>query len=183
MAEGAYVSREQGLLIQLRNHRGRAEVYSHLSWLPLFQSEEAGTFTTDDRDLAIRFGAGLGENTKPSLWLSLGAENVHTKMKHVVAPRVSDERLAAHGRYHCAPLASTLEIVTGEGGEEIVFTGIFGVGTRYPLTRLNAHVAWFDILRGVDESPPGRVLVIVDAKAGLLELSCMLVRRVVFRRT
>ncbi len=29
-AEDAYVSREQGLLIQLRNHRGRAEVYSHL---------------------------------------------------------------------------------------------------------------------------------------------------------
>ncbi len=140
-AEGAYVSREQGLLIQLRNHRGRAEVYSHLSWSPLFQSEEAGTFTTDDRDLAIRFGTGLGESAKASLWLSLGGENVHTKMKHVVAPRVPDAPFAARGRYHCAPLASTLEIGPSEGGEEIVFTGIFGTGTRYPLTRLNTHVA------------------------------------------
>ncbi len=182
-AEGAYVSREQGLLIQLRNHRGRAEVYSHLSWSPLFQSEEVGTFTSDDRDLAIRFGAGFGENTKPSLWLSLGGENVHTKMQRVVAPRVVDARFAARGRYHCAPLASTLEIVAGKSGEEIVFTGIFGTGIRYPLTRLNTQVAWFDISRGVDESPPGRVLVIFDEKAGLLELSCMLARRMVFRRT
>ena len=189
-AEGAYVSREQGLLVQLRNHRGRAEVYSHLSWSPLFQSEEAGTFTTDDRDLAIhlneRFAAGLGENTKPSLWLSLGAENVHTKMQRATVPRaplVSAAFFAAHGRYHCAPLASTLEIIASEGGEEIVFTGIFGTGTRYPLTRLNTHMAWFDISRGVDESPPGRVLLIVDAKAGSLELSCMLARRMVFRRT
>ena len=195
-AEGAYVSREQGLLIQLRNHRGRAEVYSHLNWSPLFQTEEAGTFTTDDRDLAIhvneRFGAGLGEGVKPSLslspslWLSLSAENVHAKMQRIIvprAPRVADVPFAARGRYHCAPLASTLEIVAHEGGEEIVFTGIFGTGTRYPLTRLNTHVAWFDILRGVDESPPGRVLVIFDANAGLLELSCMLARRMVFRRT
>ena len=191
-AEGAYVSREQGLLIQLRNHRGRAEVYSHLSWSPLFQSEEAGTFTTDDRNLAIRFGAGLGEGTKQSLWLSLGAENVHTKMQRIVVPRaphVPDARFAARGRYHCAPLASTLEIVArdvdekSKADDEIVFTGIFGTGTRYPLTRLNTHVAWFDILRGVDESPPGRVLVIVDVTSGLLELSCMLARRMVFRRS
>jgi len=185
-AEGAYVSREQGLMIQLRNYRGRAEVYTHLSWSPLFQSEEAGRFTSNDRDLAIRFGAGLGaglgEIAKPSLWLSLGGENVNTKMRHVVAPRVPHAHFAAHGRYHCAPLASTLEIVASEGGEEIIFTGIFGTGTRYPLTRLNTQTAWFDISRGVDESPPGRVLVIFDAKAGLLELSCMLARRMVFRR-
>ncbi len=182
-ADGAYVSREQGLMIQLRNHRGRAEVYSHLSWSPLFQSEEAGTFTSDDRDLAVRFGAGLGEGKKPSPWLSVAGENVHTKMQRVVASRVLDAPFAAHGRYHCGPLASTLEIVAGKGGEEIIFTGIFGTGTRYHLTRLNTHTAWFDILRGVDESPPGRVLVIFDEKAGLLELSCMLARRMVFRKT
>ena len=92
-------------------------------------------------------------------------------------------RASTRGRYHCAPLASSLEIVACNAGEEIVFTGIFGTGTRYPLTRLNTHMAWFDISRGVDESPPGRVLVIFDERAELLELSCMLARRMVFRRT
>jgi hypothetical protein len=154
----------------------------HLDWSPLFQSDEAGTFTTDDGHLTIHVNARLGEGPKPSLWLTLKGENVHAKMARVIALRVPDARFAARGRYHCAPLESTLEIVEGKGGEEIVFTGIFGTGTRYPLTRLNAHTAWFDISRGVDESPPGRALVIFDAKAGLLELSCMLARRMVFRR-
>jgi hypothetical protein len=180
-ADGAYVSREQGLLIQLRNHRGQAQVHSHLDWSPLFHAGEAGTLTTEDGQLAIHFGAGATPSL--SLWLTLKAENVHAQMQRIVAPRVPDARFAARGRYHCAPLASTAEIVDGEGGEEIVFTGIFGTGTRYPLTRLDAHTAWFDIARGVDESPPGRVLVIFDAKAGLLELSCMLARRMVFRRS
>ena len=181
-AEGTYVSREQGLLIQLRNHRGRAEVHSHLDWSPLFHAEEAGTFITEDGHLTIHVNERVGDGAKGSLWLTLNAENVHAKIERVLAPRVSDARFAAHGRYHCEPLASTLEIVEYKGGEEIVFTGIFGTGTRYPLTRLNTHTAWFDISRGVDESPPGRVLVIFDAKAGLLELSCMLARRMVFRR-
>jgi D-aminopeptidase len=184
-AEGAYVSREQGLLIQLRNHRGRAEVHSHLDWSPLFHAGEAGTFTTDDGHLTIHVNERVNEAAKGSLslssWLTLNAENVHAKMQRVLAPRVPDARFAARGRYHCAPLASTLEIVAGKGGEEIGFTGVFGTGTRYPLTRLNTHTAWFDISRGVDESPPGRVLVIFDATAGLLELNCMLARRMVFR--
>lgn len=182
-AEGTYVSREQGLLLQLRNHRGRAEVYSHLDWSPLFHADEAGRLTTDDGHLAIHVNARLGDGSPPSLWLTLKGENVHATMQRVLAPRVPAARFAARGRYHCTPLASTLEIVAGTDGEEIVFTGIFGTGTRYRLTRLNAHTAWFDISRGVDESPPGRVLVIFDAKAGLLELSCMLARRMVFRET
>ena len=186
VTDGAYVSREQGLLIQLRNHQGRAEVHSHLDWSPLFHAEEAGTSTTDDGHLAIRVNERLGDASKSSLWLTLKGENVHAQMQRVVTPRVPDARFAARGRYHCAPLASTLEIVECKGGEEIVFTGIFGTGTgtgtRYPLARLNTHVAWFDISRGVDESPPGRVLVIFDATTGLLELSCMLARRMVFRR-
>jgi hypothetical protein len=187
-AEGAYVSREQGLLIQLRNYRGQAQVHSHLDWSPLFHAEEAGTFATEDGQLAIHFGAGLGDGVKPSpsLWLTLKEQNVHAQMQRVIAPRalrMSDARFEARGRYHCAPLASTAEIVAGARSEEIMFTGPFGTGTRYPLTRLNTHTAWFDISRGVDESPPGRVLVIFDAKEGVLELSCMLARRMVFRRT
>jgi hypothetical protein len=42
-------------------------------------------------------------------------------------------------------------------------------------------VAWFDLSRGVDESPPGRVLVFYDAAANTIELSCELARRMVFR--
>ena len=185
-AEGAYVSREQGLLIQLRNHGGRAQVHSHLDWSPLFHAEQAGTFTTEDGHIVIRLNEGPDGGNTPSLWLTLKGENVHAKMQRIIvpgAPRVPEARFAAGGRYQCAPLASTLEIVAGKDGLEIVFTGIFGTGTRYSLSRLNTHVAWFDISRGVDESPPGRVLVIFDAKAGLLELSCMLARRMVFRRT
>ena len=185
-AEGAYVSRDQGLLIQLRNHGGRAQVHSHLDWSPLFYAEQAGTFTSEDGHVVIRLNEGPDGGNTPSLWLTLKGENVHAKMQRIIvpgAPCVPDARFAAGGRYHCAPLASTLEIIASEAGEEIIFTGIFGTGTRYTLTRLNTHVAWFDIARGVDESPPGRVLVIVDAKARLLELSSMLARRMVFRRT
>ena len=176
-ALGAYVSREQGLLIQLRNHKGQAQIFSHLDWSPLFHTDIPGAFATDDRHLVVRFD----KRNHASLLLTMKDENVHTPMQRVVPPRTSNIRFAARGRYHCAPLASTLEIVAHEGGDEIVFTGIFGTGTAFPLTRLNAQTAWFDISRGVDESPPGRVLVIFDAKENLLELSCMLARRMVFR--
>jgi hypothetical protein len=38
------------------------------------------------------------------------------------------------------------------------------------------------LLRGVDESPPGRMLVLYDAKTKSIEFSCALARRVTFRR-
>ena len=176
-ALGTYVSREQGLLIQLRNHKGQAQIFSHLDWSPLFRTDIPGAFATDDRHLVVRFD----KRNHASLLLTMKDENVHTPMQRVVPPRASNIRFAARGRYHCAPLASTLEIVAHDGGTEIVFTGIFGTGTAYPLTRVNARTACFDISRGVDESPPGRVLVIFEPKQNLLELSCMLARRVVFR--
>ena len=113
--------------------------------------------------------------------LSMNAENVYTPMQFVAPPQSGKARFAARGPYSCAPIASTAEIVQHDGAYAIYFTGIFGTGTHYPLTLLNETTAWFDLSRGVDESPPGRVLVIYDASENLLELSCMLARRVVFR--
>jgi hypothetical protein len=59
---------------------------------------------------------------------------------------------------------------------------VFGEGVRYTLAVVNAEVAWFDLSRGVDESPPGRMLVRFDDAENALEVSCMLARRVRFRR-
>ena len=113
--------------------------------------------------------------------LSMNAENVYTPMQFVATLQSANAKFAACGRYQCAPIASTVEIVQHDGAYAIYFTGIFGTGTHYPLTLLNETTAWFDLARGVDESPPGRVLVIYDASEKLLELSCMLARRMVFR--
>ena len=171
-----YVSREQGLMVQLRHHKGQAEIFSHLNWSALYRID-AQTFATDDRHLSIRF-------TDPScktLMLAMNAENVYTPMQFVAPPQSGKARFAARGPYSCAPIASTAEIVQHDGAYAIYFTGIFGTGTHYPLTLLNETTAWFDLSRGVDESPPGRVLVIYDASEKLLELSCMLARRMVFR--
>ncbi len=188
----AYVSREQGLMVQLRNHKGLAEIFLHLDWSPLYRID-AQTFATEDRGLSIRF-------TDPScrtLMFAMNAQNVYAPMQCVLSPpsppRAAHAKSAAikrfdpkakfakPGRYQCAPIKSTAEIAQQDGGYAICFTGIFGTGTHYPLTLLNESTAWFDLSRGVDESPPGRVLVIYDASEKLLELSCMLARRVVFR--
>ncbi len=179
--QGAYVSREQGLLVQLRSyegagHEGGAQIFSHLDWSALFANGHR-TFATDDGHLSIRFA----DEPSKALMLTMSAENVTTPMQLVAPPRTAKVRFAAKGRYHCAPLASTLEIVAHDGAYSMVFTGIFGTGVHYPLTLLNETTAWFDLSRGVDESPPGRVLVIFDAKEKLIELSCMLARRMVFR--
>ena len=172
----AYVSREQGLLVQTRNNKGKAEIFSHLDWSPLYKID-AQTFATDDRHLSIRFA----DPSCQTLMLAMKAENVFTSMQGVAPPRSTKPKFAPRGRYLCAPIASTAEIVQHEGVYEIYFTGIFGTGIRYPLTLLNETTAYFDLARGVDESPPGRALVIYDAKEQLLEVSCMLARRVVFR--
>jgi len=174
--QGAYLSREQGLLVQLRNHEGGAQIHSHLDWSTLFTSGPR-TFATADGHLSIRFADQSGK----ALMLTMPAENVTTPMQWVAPPHTVNARFAATGRYHCAPLASTLEIVAHDGVVSMVFDGIFGTGVHYPLTLLNETTAWFDLSRGVDESPPGRVLVIFDAKEDLIELSCMLARRMVFR--
>jgi|GEM_PF-217025 len=172
----AYVSREQGLMVQLRHHKGQAEIFLHLAWSPL-NCIDAQTFATDDRHLSIR----LTDPSCKTLMLALNTDNVYTPMQCVKPPPSDKAQFAARGAYYCAPIASTAEIVKQDDAYAIYFSGIFGTGTLYPLTLLNETTAWFDLSRGVDESPPGRVLVIYDAKEKLLELSCMLARRVVFR--
>ena len=178
----SYCSREQGLMVQLRYHEGQPQIFLHLSWSSLYRVD-AQTFATDDRHLSIRF-------TDPScktLMLAMNAENVCAPMQAVVSKRTANLKVAAStkfaklGQYQCTPIASKAEIVHRDGTYAIFFSGIFGTGTHYPLTVLNETTAWFDLSRGVDESPPGRVLVIYDAKEKLLELSCMLARRMVFR--
>ncbi|MCA3001174.1 MAG: hypothetical protein ING64_10165 [Rhodocyclaceae bacterium] len=87
------------------------------------------------------------------------------------------------GRFECAPIKSSAEVfVREQGAVELVFAGVFGEGVRYTLAVVNAEVAWFDLSRGVDESPPGRMLVRFDDAENALEVSCMLARRVRFRR-
>lgn len=174
--QGAYVSRQQGLLVQLRNHEGFAQIHSHLDWSTLFASGPRA-FATADGHLSICFA----DEPNKALMLTMPAENVTTPMQLVAPPHTVNARFAATGRYHCAPLAGTLEIVVQDGAYSMVFAGIFGTGVFYPLMLLNETTAWFDLSRGVDESPPGRVLVIFDAKEELIELSCMLARRMVFR--
>ena len=174
--QGAYVSREQGLMVQLRNHDGGAQIFSHLDWSVLL-AHGSRTYATDDGHLSIQFA----DESDKTLMLTMPAENVTTPMQLVVPSSAAKTRFAAKGRYHCAPLASTLDIAVHDGATSIGFTGIFGEGVHYPLTLLNATTAYFDLSRGVDESPPGRVLVLFDATENLLELSCMLARRMVFR--
>ena len=174
--QGAYVSREQGLLVQLRNHDGHAQIFSHLDWSALL-AHGPRTFATDDGHLSIGFADGPNQ----ALMLTMPAENVTAPMQWVTPPPNAKVPFAAKGRYYCAPLASTIEIVAHDGAHSMVFTGIFGTGVHYPLTLLNETTAWFDLSRGVDESPPGRVLVVIDATERLIELSCMLARRMVFR--
>ena len=175
-ARGAYVSREQGLLIQLRNDETGAQLHSHLDWSPLFQSD-GDTLAAEDGELSLRFTDAACE----TLMLKLSDANVYTPMQRVPLSRRIAPCFATCGRYHCAPLDSSLEIIEHEGTYSIGFAGIFGSGIHYPLTLLNESTAWFDLSRGVDESPPGRVLVLFDAKQKLIEVSCMLARRMVFR--
>ncbi len=178
----SYISREQGLMVQLRYHEGQPQIFLHLSWSPLYRID-AQTFATDDRHLSIRF---MDPSCK-TLMLAMNAENFYTPMQAVASKRSANVKFAATtvfakpGHYQCAPIASKAEIVQRDGTYAICFTGIFGTGIHYPLTVLNETTAWFDLSRGVDESPPGRVLVIYHAKEKLLELSCMLARRMVFR--
>ena len=79
-ALGAYVSREQGLLVQLRNHKGQAQIHSHLDWSRLYRADQPDSFATDDLHLAIQFS----DEQRQSLMLTIKDGNVHTPMKRVV---------------------------------------------------------------------------------------------------
>jgi D-aminopeptidase len=173
---GVYVSREQGLMIQLRDHKGAAEVFSHLDWSALCAGEDAKTIATEDGGMKMRV------DSPAELTLTMRDDNVCTVMQRIKPSRPASGPFKSGGRFICAPIKSSAEVfVNQQGTVELAFTGIFGEGVSYPLTVVCDEVAWFDLSRGVDESPPGRVLVSFDAVNNALELSCMLARRIVFR--
>ncbi len=177
LSAGVYFSRDQGLMMQLRDYKGLAEVYSHLDWSTLCAGKDAKTISTEDGSLQLRV------DSTAQFTLTMRDENVRTVMERIKPSRAATGPFKSGGRFECAPIKSSAEVFVSERGVvELGFTGVFGEGVRYTLTVVNTEVAWFDLSRGVDESPPGRMLVRYDAAEDALELSCMLARRVRFRR-
>ncbi len=177
LSAGVYVSRDQGLMMQLRDHKGLAEVYSHLDWSSLCAGKNAKTITTEDGSLT------LGVESSSQFTLTMRDENLHTVMVRIKPSRPTSGPFKSGGRFECAPIKSGADILVSERGEvEVAFAGVFGEGVRYMLNVVDSEVAWFDLSRGVDESPPGRMLVRFDATEDAIEVSCMLARRVRFRR-
>jgi D-aminopeptidase len=190
--KGWFVSPEQGILLQLdcdRDEHGKGQPDAPLraqvqgGWSPLMTTSHENTFATQDQQMVIRV------ESEDKLWLTITDANVHTLMSRVIvdAGEETPSQFAATGNYVCAPLGSTLRFIRqaqSSGSDsvvQVVLSGIFGEGVQHKLNILSATTAWFDIARGVDESPPGRVLVLVDRKANTVELSTTLARRIVFR--
>lgn len=172
---GTYVSLQQGLLAKLGAEAeggSKASLWQFGDASPLFHADN-GAFETEDKRTRVHFLSG------GRLLLHAVDHNVAAILDSVAHP---DREFAAHGRFSCKPLDSEAALSSANGHATIGFTGPFGAGIRYPLYSLNEQFAWFDIPRGVDESPPGRVLVRHDSKARTIELSCGLARRVVFRK-
>ncbi|MBL8519667.1 MAG: serine hydrolase [Betaproteobacteria bacterium] len=172
---GSYVSVEQGMVVALEAEsegKAAASLRQFGDASPLFHTA-GGTFETEDRRTTLQFLDG------GRLLLRAIDHNVAA-----VFERVADAKrpFGARGAFACKPLDSIVAITPGQGGATISFSGPFGAGIHHPLHTLDERYAWFDIPRGVDESPPGRVLVVHDRTAGTLELSCGLARRVVFRQ-
>jgi hypothetical protein len=178
---GVYVSRDQGLMIQLRDHKGAAEVFSHLDWSALSAGgagEDAKTIATEDGGMKMRVGSPA------ELTLTMRDDNVCTVMQRIKSSKPTAGPFKSGGRFTCAPINSSVEVFVDDTKPKqvaLAFTGIFGEGGVYRLTVVNNEVAWFDLPRGVDESPPGRVLVVFDPIENTIEVSCILARRVIFR--
>ncbi|MFM7462115.1 MAG: serine hydrolase domain-containing protein, partial [Burkholderiales bacterium] len=54
LTSGVYVSRDQGLLMQLRDHQGVAEIFSHLDWSSICATANAKTVATEDGGMTLR---------------------------------------------------------------------------------------------------------------------------------
>ncbi|MBL8514163.1 MAG: serine hydrolase [Betaproteobacteria bacterium] len=172
---GTYVNVEQGMVVALgpeTEGKPAASLTQFGDAAPLFHAA-SGAFETEDRRTSIRF---LSDG---HLLLTALDHNVTAVLERV---EENKRPFAARGVFSCAPLGSAATIESRGEPTSIAFDGVFGKGIHYPLHALNERLAWFDIPRGVDESPPGRVLVVFDKRAGTLELSCGLARRVVFRK-
>ncbi len=172
-AAGAYVSKEQGLLVLLRSGKKGAEAHTFMDWSPLHNTE-AGTLAGDDGNMRLAFGPG------GAMTLLDKSENVCTPMRRI--KKRAGTAFAARGAFRSAPLETTAKITAKAGKFSIAFTGPFGSGDPYALTVLDTHTAYFDIARGVDEAPPGRFLLTYDAAGKSIEVSATLARRAVFRR-
>jgi len=158
-------------------------MYAYLKWSTLSQVNE-DTFATEDGTTSIRFN----DATCQTLLLTMAPENVCAELTLASPSPLEPARFSsgatytfAHGgEFHCAPLDATLPITKSGDSHTIRFSSIFGTGIAYPLTVLNNTTAWFDIACGVDEAPPGCVMVVLDKVHRQLVLSAMLARRILF---
>lgn len=172
---GSFVSVEQGMVLRVdAESEGdtHACLWQFADASPLFHAAD-GAFETEDRRTAIQFLSG------GKLLLRSFDHNMAAIFEAVPAGK---RPFGADGKFVCAALGSEATISMRGAQPTVVFNGLFGSGIQYPLQSLSERFAWFDIPRGVDESPPGRVLVVHDKRAGTIELSCGLARRVVFRK-
>lgn len=172
---GSFVSTEQGMVVCIdaeSESSANASLWQFGDASPLFHAD-SGAFETEDRRTSVQFLIG------GKLLLRAHDHNMAALFDAVAA----DQRtFGAKGAFTCDALGAVADIVPGTAHATVVFRGPFGDGIHYPLNALNQRLAWFDIPRGVDESPPGRVLLVHDKTAGTIELSCGLARRVVFRQ-
>jgi D-aminopeptidase len=173
---GTFVSREQGILVQIDGADAAPTLSVSGMRSPL--TPHGDMWVDDENDASVMW------ESRDVLRLHLREANVHTRCMRVDSDGAAG--FDAAGRWACGPVAATAQIDRHRNGAfTIHFSGPCGEGRgeSYPLHLLDAHTAWFEIARGVDESPPGQVLLIHDADAGTIELSASLARRIVFRRT
>ncbi len=186
---GWYCSIEQGLLMQLRNPPSGAVANFQRDADKLFAGDQAHVVESDDQYLRII------QTKRTQLVTSFEEANMHALMQRCAPgqantpdkPISASKKLTkpacfASGSYQCAPIDTTLVLAATAKGTTIQFSGPFGKGEVYPVEVINTTTAYFEISRGVDETPPGRMLIVFDAAAKSLEISGALARRVVFRR-
>lgn len=185
---GWFVSREQGMLLQLDMADGQLHAHVQGSAVALYASHATHKASDTNAWQSLDANLQLQMMAPDTALITLRDANVVAALTRIgdissspASRSSSASSFSPRGTFVCAPLASALHIDGSAPDVHIHFTGIFGDGVGYPLHILDANTVWFAIARGVDEAPPGRVLVIFDAHNRALELSCPLARRMVFR--
>lgn len=180
LAAGWFHSSDAGMVVEMRHEDGKLAAMVEGQGTPLFQAP-AGAKKAARRNLL------MSEDTETQLVvhdanridIRLTDANLSTTLTRVLSPGGA---FAVRGHFHCEPIGTTAIIEVEGDGFSIRFDGIFGEGIRYRLNAIDANLAWFDIPRGVDESPPGQILLRFDQKEDLIELSAATARRVIYRR-